>query len=168
MTSLRVAGLVRESIVDGPGLRCTVFVQGCPLACVGCHNPATWDSAGGTVMTVDQIAQTVLTNPLLSGLTLSGGEPTAQAAGCAELADLAKKRGLTVWSYSGYRVENLLRRSENDNDLARLLSLLDVLVDGPFVLAKRNLQLPWRGSNNQRLVDMPATLARGCCVTIDS
>lgn len=161
MTMLRIAGVVDDSIVDGPGLRTAVFVQGCPLACVGCHNPHTWDAAGGEAVAVADLVERVLANPLATGVTLSGGEPSAQAAGCAALARAAREAGRDVWCWSGYRVERLLERARVDADLAALLASVDVLVDGPFVQARRTLTLECRGSTNQRLIDVPATLAAG-------
>lgn len=163
-TTLRVAGIVHDSIVDGPGLRMTVFVQGCPLRCTGCHNPATWNAEGGTFMSCRDIIDQLDENPALTGLTLSGGEPSRQPLACAELAEAAKARGLNVWCYSGYCVEALLRQAQRSAALARMLAAVDVLVDGPFQLEKRSLALPWRGSTNQRLIDLPATLAKGVTV----
>lgn len=164
---LRVAGRVQDSIVDGPGLRYVVFTQGCLLACPGCHNPATWPRDAGEEVEVAVLLDELAANPLTTGLTLSGGEPSLQAAGCAELARGARDLGMTVWCYSGYRIEHLLRRSAHEAALADLLGLVDVLVDGPFVLARRSLALPWRGSTNQRLIDLPATLAGGQTVVAD-
>ncbi len=164
MVKIRVAGTLSDSIVDGPGLRYVVFTQGCPLACKGCHNPATWDTNGGKELDVEQICADMFANPMLTGLTLSGGEPSLQAGACALLAKAAKSRGMSVWSYSGYRIERLLERSRTQPDIRAWLNALDVLVDGPFILAKRTLSLPWRGSTNQRLIDVPATLLAGVAV----
>ena len=164
---LRLAGRVQDSIVDGPGLRYVVFTQGCTLACPGCHNPETQPLSGGHVVPVADLVAELLSNPLTAGLTLSGGEPSLQAIGCAALAEAAREHGLNVWCYSGYRVEALLRRTRSEPDLARLLWAVDVLVDGPFLLARRTLALPWRGSSNQRLVALPETLKTGSVVLRD-
>ncbi|GAB78534.1 4Fe-4S single cluster domain-containing protein [Austwickia chelonae] len=158
---MRIAGRVQDSIVDGPGLRYVVFAQGCDLSCTGCQNPQSQPFEAGTVVSVDTLIAEMQDNPLTGGLTLSGGEPTRQAGPAARLASAAKERGLNVWCYSGYRVEHLLRRARTEPELGELLHLVDVLVDGPFVLARRSLSLPWRGSTNQRLVDLPATLVSG-------
>ena len=154
---MRIAGLTQDSIVDGPGFRFTVFVQGCRHHCEGCHNPQTHDPAGGKEMTTDEIIHEMRSNPLTDGLTLSGGEPFDQAEDCLTLALAAKESGLNVWSYSGYLFEQLLA----DSKKAALLKELDVLVDSPFVLAERSLALAWRGSRNQRVIDVQKSLAAG-------
>ena len=159
---MRIAGLTQDSIVDGPGFRFTVFVQGCGHHCEGCHNPQTHDPAGGKEMTVEEIIREMRSNPLTDGLTLSGGEPFDQAEDCRKLALAAKESGLNVWSYSGYRLEQLLQ----DEEKAALLKELDVLVDGPFVLAERSLALAWRGSRNQRVIDVQKSLASGEVVLV--
>ena len=163
---IRLAGLVEDSIVDGPGLRLTVFAQGCPHRCPGCHNPQTHDPAGGHERRVDEIVEKLDDNPLLSGVTLSGGEPFEQSAPCARIAREAHARGLNVWTYSGYTFEALLEMSASRGDIRALLAETDVLVDGPFVLAERSLDCPWRGSKNQRLIDMKASLRDGRAVAL--
>ncbi len=157
--TLRVAGRVQDSIVDGPGLRYALFVQGCPYHCEGCHNQKTWDFDGGEEFTPEQIIEEIRSNPLLTGLTLSGGEPACQAAALLPVARFAKQSGLDIWIWSGNTFEKLLEL--NDPDVLELLRLCDVLVDGPFILAQRTLALEWRGSKNQRLVDLPKSLAVG-------
>lgn len=159
---MRIFGLVQDSIVDGPGFRFSCFVQGCPHHCPGCHNPESHDPAGGREMTVDQVAAQMLGNPLTDGLTLSGGEPFAQAESCLELAKIAHSRGLNVWSYSGWTFEHL--RDHGTGAQRALLAELDVLVDGPFLLAERTLALPWRGSRNQRVIDVQASLSANSVV----
>ena len=158
---MRIAGTVSDSIVDGPGLRFTVFVQGCHHHCPGCQNPHTHDPAGG-----EEIAPAALfsclDDPLLDGLTLSGGEPMEQAEDCLALALAARERGLNVWIYTGYTCEALLQ--EADPARMELLRHADVLVDGPFLLAEKSLDIPWRGSRNQRLLDLPKTLQTGAPV----
>ena len=156
---MRIAEAVSDSIVDGPGLRLTIFTQGCPHHCPGCHNPQTHDPAGGTAYPVDEILAFAADNPLLDGITLSGGEPFAQAQDCTALALAARKRGLNVWCYTGYTYEQLLQRARPE-ELA-LLDACDVLIDGPFLQAERSLELPWRGSRNQRIIDLNATRRAG-------
>ena len=156
---MRIAGTVSDSIVDGPGLRFTVFTQGCPHRCPGCHNPETHDPAGGREVTVDELAEQVLTNPLTDGLTLSGGEPFCQPAECAALARIAREKGLNVWVYTGYTYERLL--SGAVPGALELLEQAHVLVDGPFLLAQKSYAALFRGSSNQRLIDVPASLAAG-------
>lgn len=148
-----IYGLVQDSIVDGPGLRFVCFVQGCPHHCPGCHNPDSHDPLGkGTFMTVDEVAEQMLSNPLTDGLTLSGGEPFEQALGCLALAKIAHEHGLNVWCYTGYTLEYL--EANGDEVQKALLDEVDVLVDGPFVLAERSLTLDWRGSKNQRIINL--------------
>jgi len=156
---MKIYGLVQDSIVDGPGFRFVCFVQGCPHHCPGCHNPDSHESAGGTEMTVDEVIKKMLSNPLTDGLTLSGGEPFAQAADCLTIARAAHEHGLNVWGYSGWTYDHLLK--EGSDDQKALLRELDVLVDGPFLLAERSLSLAWRGSRNQRVIDVPSSLAAG-------
>lgn len=159
--SLRLAGLVKESVVDGPGLRAVVFVQGCPHRCPGCHNPETWDPAGGFAVTVDELWRELKDLRLLRGITYSGGEPFAQAEPLAVLAERIKERGWDLFVYTGYTWEELERRRREDPGTDRLLRLADVLIDGPFILKERDLSLPFRGSRNQRLIDLRATEASG-------
>ncbi|NLT15534.1 MAG: anaerobic ribonucleoside-triphosphate reductase activating protein [Clostridiales bacterium] len=156
---MRIAGLVQDSIVDGPGLRFTVFTQGCPHRCEGCHNPETHDPDGGKEIPVDEVIKQMRSNPLTDGVTLSGGEPFAQAEDCAAIAEAAKKAGLNVWTYTGYTFEQLFNLS--DPDMKKLLNLTDVLVDGLFILAERSLAIKWRGSKNQRLIDVQKSLEAG-------
>ena len=163
---MRIAGIVQDSIVDGPGLRFTVFTQGCPHHCEGCHNPATHDPDGGTEMEVDEVIRQLLSNPLTDGVTLSGGEPFFQPAACFKIAHAAHEHNLNVWTYSGYTFEQLLTLSETDSDIAALLHETDALIDGPFILAERTLSLPWRGSRNQRVIDVKKSLETGSVVKL--
>ena len=160
---IRIAGTVDDSIVDGPGFRYTVFTQGCSHHCPGCHNPETHDFAGGRTVDTDAIVAQMRANPLLDGLTLSGGDPMEQPAPCAELARQAHALGLNVWCYTGYEYEQLLERE----DARALLDDVDVLVDGPFLLGERSLELRFRGSRNQRVIDMRATRERGEVVLVE-
>lgn len=162
---MRIAGLVQDSIVDGPGLRFAVFTQGCPHRCEGCHNPETHDENSGIEIPVEEIVGKMRANPLTDGVTLSGGEPFSQADDCAEIAEAAKKEGLSVWTYTGYTFEELLQ--SGDRHIRNLLALTDVLVDGPYVESERSLNLKWRGSRNQRLIDVPKSLAEGNTVIIE-
>ena len=162
---LNLSGIQADSIVDGPGIRTTFFCQGCPHHCEGCHNPETWPFQGGTSMDTDTLVEIVTSNPLCRGVTFSGGEPFAQADGFLELAKALKEKGYEIASYSGYTFEQLLHGT-----LAQkaLLEQLDVLIDGPFVLAERSLQTPFRGSKNQRIIDVPKSLASGAPVWVTS
>ena len=155
--SIRIAGIMRESIVDGPGIRFAVFCQGCPHDCPGCHNPETHDFEGGTEVSVERLLEEFDKNPLLAGATFSGGEPMCQPEGFAALGRGIKERGKTITIYSGYTLEQLLRMALKDQNIEELLRMCDLLIDGPFVQAKRDLTLQFRGSANQRLIDMPKT-----------
>lgn len=156
MPDLRVCGLVEESIVDGPGLRFVVFVQGCLQDCPGCQNPQTHALDGGSLMNTEELLARFDENPLLSGITLSGGEPFLQPEPLAELAREVHRRGKTVMVYSGYTYEQLLARAAGDAGTQQLLDEADILVDGPYVEALRNLELTFRGSENQRVLDRQA------------
>lgn len=161
---IRIAGLVNDSIVDGPGFRFTVFTQGCPHHCVGCHNPQTHDFQGGSDMDTDEIVARFKKNPLLDGITLSGGEPFCQSEACAELARAARALGLNVWCYSGYTFEELLNGKD---EWKTLLQELDVLIDGRFVLEERSLECKFRGSRNQRVIDVPTSLKSRTIIEMD-
>ena len=162
---LELSGIVGDSIVDGPGIRTTVFAQGCPHHCEGCHNPETWEFGCGTAVPAEGILEMVQSNPLCKGVTFSGGEPFAQAEAFAELAKMLKEKGYEVASYSGYTFEQLLSGTTAQKEL---LASIDVLIDGPFVLAQRSLELTFRGSRNQRIINVPASLAQGKAVEITS
>jgi anaerobic ribonucleoside-triphosphate reductase activating protein len=155
--SIRVAGVVNDSITDGPGLRLTLFVQGCLRSCTGCHNPEALPLEGGQEYTADEVFALIRKNPLLTGVTFSGGEPLLQAAALLPLAKMIKEEGLDLAIYTGYTFEAIL--GENDPQVLALLSLADILIDGPFLLRERNLSLRFRGSENQRILDVPRSLA---------
>lgn len=158
---LNLSGIVSDSIVDGPGIRTTIFCQGCPHHCEGCHNPETWDFGCGTDMEEEALLEIVQSNPLCRGVTFSGGEPFAQAAGFARLARLLKEKGYEVASYTGYTFEELLAGTADQRDL---LQTIDILIDGPFLLAEKSLEVPFRGSKNQRILDVKKSLLQGKAV----
>ena len=156
--NIRIAGITNDSVVDGLGIRLTVFTQGCPHHCPGCHNPQSHDFDGGEVYDTDAILEIAQDNFLLDGVTLSGGEPFAQAESCAEIAKGVHALGLNVWCYTGYTYEMLIN---GDSSWRNLLNHVDILVDGPFILAQRTLDSRFRGSSNQRIIDVPASLKTG-------
>ena len=162
--TIRMAGVVRESIVDGPGLRMAVFCQGCPHGCPGCHNQETHDFAGGYDCEIEKIVQAVKADPLLDGVTFSGGEPFCQPEAFFNLALALKelRPDLNLMAYSGYTYEELTAMHSEGVD--RLLAIIDYLVDGPFILAERDLTLLFRGSANQRVIDMNRTRDEGAVV----
>lgn len=159
---IRLAGVIRESIVDGPGIRFVVFVQGCPHHCEGCHNPESHDFSGGYDCDPEKILAEIKKNPLLDGVTFSGGEPLCQAAALLPLAKEIKKLGLNLFIYTGSIFEDLLKKQ--NPDIMALLQQGDFLVDGPFVLAQRDLTLLFRGSQNQRILDLPQSFLQGKAV----
>ena len=147
---MRISDTIHDSIVDGPGLRYVVFVQGCPHRCPGCHNPHTHDPSGGREIDVAALIADMQSNPLIDGLTLTGGEPFSQAESCAKLARAARCTGLNIWCYTGWTIEQL----QTCPEAQVLLSEIDVLVDGPYIEAERSLTLKWRGSKNQRVIPL--------------
>lgn len=154
---ISLSGVTGDSIVDGLGLRLTIFTQGCLHHCPGCHNPQTHDPEGGSWADTEDILAAAAENPLLDGITLSGGDPFLQPVPCLALAEGAHKIGLNVWTYTGYTWEALWE--ENAPEKIALLKETDVLVDGPFLLAERSLELRFCGSRNQRLIDVKKSLA---------
>lgn len=158
---LRIAGIEPESFVDGPGIRMTIFTQGCPHHCPGCHNPQTHDFKGGHFISIDEILSMIDENPLLDGVTFSGGDPMEQAAALMPLAREIKERGMNLVIYTGYTYERLMALSNERPDMFELLTFADILIDGPFVMAKRSLDLMFRGSSNQRIIDVQESLTQG-------
>lgn len=158
---LRIAGTVNDSIVDGPGFRFTIFTQGCPHRCKGCHNPHTHDFNGGEIKDTQEILEKIFSNPLLDGVTFSGGDPFCQAKPLVEIAKAVKEKGLNVITYTGYTIEELLAGATEENGWRELLEATDYLVDGRFVLEKRSLALHFRGSSNQRIINVKSTLETG-------
>ncbi len=156
---IRIAGTVNDSIVDGEGIRFVVFVQGCVHSCDGCHNPQTHDFCGGFETDTEEILSKILSNPLLDGVTFSGGEPFCQPVPLYELGSRIKENGLNIVCYTGFTFEQLLERSKKDKDILNLLSICDVLIDGPFILSKKNLLLRFRGSENQRILDVKKSIS---------
>lgn len=160
-TKLNLSGLVKESIVDGPGIRMTVFTQGCPHHCKGCHNPETWSFEEKHSGDVDKIIELAKKDPLLQGMTFSGGEPFCQAEGLAELAEKCHENGLNVMCYTGYVFEDIVAAFSEKPEWKKLLENCDYLVDGPFILEEKSLMLLFRGSTNQRFIDVQKSLAEG-------
>lgn len=160
---IRVLRIVPDTIVDGPGLRTSVYCAGCAHRCPGCHNPQTWDFEAGTPMSPQEIFDAIAAESPDSDITFTGGDPLYRAEAFAELAQLIKTAfpKKTIWCYTGFLFEEILA----DEKMKKLLPWLDVLVDGPFVLALRDTKnLRFRGSSNQRLIDVPATLRAGTIV----
>ena len=154
---IRISGIVEESIVDGKGIRYVIFTQGCPHNCPGCHNPQTHNFDGGKDADISTLFEEIVENPLLKGVTFSGGEPFCQPLPLAELAKLIHARGMDITAYTGYTLEQL--QAKNDPSINALLEQTDVLIDGRFELEQKDLTLLFRGSRNQRVIDVKKTLA---------
>ena len=165
--TVRLSGIVSESVVDGVGFRMSIFTQGCKHNCKGCQNPQTHSLDGGELVDLKFILDEVDKDPLLDGVPLSGGEPFLQPGPLALLCEQLHKRGLNVWCYSGYTYEELTETSKTDEDVKALLNGIDVLVDGRFVLDLLDLRLKFRGSSNQRILDMNKTRRAGSPVWLD-
>jgi anaerobic ribonucleoside-triphosphate reductase activating protein len=156
---IRLAGITPESVTDGPGMRITVFFQGCEHHCPGCHNPQTWTRDGGTAYDLDEVFGLMPDSPMISGITLSGGEPFLQPGAAAAIAAEFKARRKDIWVYTGFLWEDLLKK--NDPASMDLLRQCDVLVDGPFKQAERTAGLYFRGSANQRMIAVKESLEQG-------
>lgn len=157
---VRLAGIAYESLVNGPGMRRVYFAQGCRHNCEGCFNKDTHDFNGGELKDMDELIDDAVGNPMLKGITFSGGDPLEQAESFLYMAKAFKKAGLNIWCYTGYTFESLLEKMENDNEVRELLENIDVLVDGKFQLDKKADGLRFRGSSNQRIIDVKESLLR--------
>ncbi|MDR1126194.1 MAG: radical SAM protein [Deltaproteobacteria bacterium] len=151
---LRINGIVEESVVDGPGLRFVVFTQGCPHNCAGCHNPDTHRLGGGYVVETPDLLRQFRENPLLAGITFSGGEPFLQPAPLVWLAAQVRRLGKNVVTFTGFTYEKLADMSRERPEIGRLLDLSDILIDGPYLEDLRDLELQYRGSGNQRVLTL--------------
>lgn len=160
---ISVLDVIHDTMVDGPGFRTTIYCAGCPNACPGCHNPQSWDIANGHLVSTEELLTDILSDPF-ANVTFSGGDPMFQAVGFAELAEAIRaKSDKTIWCYTGFRFEQILKNESQRH----LLELVDVLVDGPFMQKLRDEDLYFRGSSNQRLIDVPRSLNKGEVVVLD-
>ena len=151
---IRLAGdMTTDSIVDGEGIRSVIWCQGCIHNCPGCHNPETHSFAAGFLKDVSEVLKEISLLEFQDGITLSGGDPLCQIDACLEIAKYCQEKGLNVWCYTGYKMEDLLKRVEKENKLKQLLLNIDVLVDSPFILELKSYDVPFRGSKNQRLIN---------------
>jgi anaerobic ribonucleoside-triphosphate reductase activating protein len=149
---IRIANYIQDSIVDGYGLRFTIFFQGCKLKCFNCHNPLTWPLDGGYLIEIEEIMNLIKGNKLLSGVTISGGEPFLQKESLLDLVKEIKKVNLNIIVYTGFIYEDLIQ--SNDKCINDILALADILIDGPFVQDLKSLELRFRGSSNQRAINL--------------
>lgn len=155
---IRIAGVVKESTVDGPGFRYVIFTQGCPHHCKECHNPKTHPMDGGKLEDIATLAEDIQKNPLLKGVTLSGGEPFMQASKLVKLLLMLDLNRYTVMTYTGFEYEYLLKNANKENQYLELLKLTDVLIDGKFELSLKSTKTKFRGSTNQRAIDVKRSL----------
>ncbi len=158
---IRLFGLSDDSIVDGPGIRFAIFTQGCTHNCEGCHNPGSHDLNGGYLEDSKEIIRKIKRNPLLDGVTFSGGEPFLQAKNLVEISLASKEMGLNTMAYTGFLFEDLVKNSTEENGFLDFLKTLDYLVDGKFILAQRSIDLMYKGSRNQRIIDVKNSLESG-------
>lgn len=156
--NIRLAGIAYESLVNGPGLRRVFFSQGCTHNCKGCFNPDTHSFEGGKIKDADKLIMDVLDNPMLKGITFSGGDPWQQAEPFAYMAKIFKKNNLNIWSYTGYTFEYILEHKNDMPGWNDLLNNIDVLVDGKFEQDKQNNKLKFKGSSNQRIIDVKKSI----------
>ena len=166
MSKIEIAGIVEDSITDGPGLRFVVFTQGCPHNCKGCHNPQTHTIGGGVFVNTEYLLEKIDNNPLISGVTISGGEPMIQAKSLIEFAKEVKKRKLNLATYTGFTFEELIQK--NDKNINELLSYIDVLIDGKFELDKKSYNLKFKGSSNQRTINVQESLKQAQVVLMQN
>ena len=163
---IRLAGdIQQDSIVDGEGIRTVIWTQGCKHNCKGCHNPETHSFDGGKIIDVNEVEEELSKIPLQDGITLSGGDPFFQPEQCAEIASFVKSKGLNVWCYTGYTFEQL--QDLQDENIKKLLKNVDVLVDGKFVQEEKSLNLYFKGSRNQRIIDVPKSLKENKPIEIE-
>jgi anaerobic ribonucleoside-triphosphate reductase activating protein len=165
--TVRLSGIAYESLVNGPGIRRVLFSQGCSHNCKDCFNPETHSFNGGNDFNIDKLIEDINSNPMLRGVTFSGGDPLEQADKFAYIAKSVKDKGLSIWSYTGYTFEYIMEHRYNKKGWDELLSSIDVLVDGKFKPELKEEGLKYRGSKNQRIIDVPKSLASGEAVVIN-
>ncbi|MEG1892580.1 MAG: anaerobic ribonucleoside-triphosphate reductase activating protein [Bacilli bacterium] len=158
------SSIQKDSIVDGLGIRSVIWFQGCSHNCKECHNPETHDMLGGYSVSLEDIYKEIDNLEFQDGITLSGGDPFYQVEAATKIAEYAHKKGLNVWSYTGFVYEDLIK---NKDKYLKLLSNIDVLIDGPFMNNKKSFSCKFRGSTNQRIIDMNETLKKGVLVLHD-
>lgn len=152
------SNLQSDSIVDGEGLRAVIWTQGCAHNCEGCHNPETHAFNSGTKKDVEELKEEIKSLTLIDGVTFSGGDPMFQAEACAEIAKYVKEVGLNVWAYTGFTFEELLELSKNNKSILDFLENIDILIDGKFELENKSLDINYRGSKNQRILNVKKSL----------
>jgi anaerobic ribonucleoside-triphosphate reductase activating protein len=161
------ADLQKDSIVDGNGIRTVIWTQGCPHNCFGCHNPSTHSFDDGALIDVEDIKVEIDNLVYQDGITFSGGDPMCQSAACYEIAKYARKLGLNIWCYTGYTFEELIKLGKYKKSIMDFLSCIDVLVDGKFMMEFKSLDCLYRGSTNQRLIDVKKSLSNGAVCLLE-
>ena len=159
--------LQKDSIVDGEGIRAVIWTQGCPHKCPFCHNQSTWDYNGGFLEDVENLKEEINSLDDEVGVTFSGGDPFEQPQACYELAKYIHSINLNVWCYTGYTYEQLLKKANDDSSIMDFLKEIDILVDGPFVMKLKSYDVKFRGSKNQRIIDVKQSLSSGKVVLYD-
>ncbi len=158
--------LQSDSIVDGEGLRTVIWTQGCSHNCLGCHNPNTHDFKGGFEIDVDELKSKIKNLKYQDGITLSGGDPFFQISACLEIARYCHSLNLNIWCYTGYTFEQLMSLAKKNTQIIDFLKQIDVLIDGRFDLSKKSLNVKFRGSTNQRIIDVKRSLELGYAYVI--
>lgn len=156
-----------DSILDGEGIRTVIWMQGCLHHCKGCHNPETHNLSGGVKITLEEMKKKIDTLENQDGITLSGGDPLYQPEAANEIAKYCKSKGLNIWCYTGFTLEELIEKSKIDNNIKELLENIDVLVDGKFKIEEKSLNLQFKGSRNQRIIDVRKSLQEHKIIEIE-
>lgn len=165
---IRLAAYLQpDSIVDGEGIRTVIWTQGCPHHCLGCHNPQTHDVEGGALVDLEEVYEIIDSLEGQDGITFSGGDPFMQPKACSEIAKYARKQGYNIWAYTGYTFEQLMNLSKTKPEIMDFLKEIDILVDGKFELSKKSYNTLFRGSSNQRIVDVKKSLKVNKAVTVE-
>lgn len=165
---IRLAAYLQpDSIVDGEGIRTVIWTQGCPHNCLGCHNPETHDIKGGALVNLEEVYQIIDSLEGQDGITFSGGDPFMQPKECSEIAKYARNKKLNIWCYTGYKFEQLLSLSDKKPEIMEFLKEIDVLVDGKFELSKKSYNSIFRGSSNQRIIDVKKSLKLNKIILVD-
>jgi len=150
--------LMKDSIVDGEGIRTVIWTQGCSHKCPGCHNPQTHSFDDGFELDIEEVKEEIDALEGQDGITFSGGDPLHQVDACLELAKYIKSKKMTIWCYTGFTYEALISLSEKNPKIKEFLKIIDVLIDGPFLLEQKSLDCVFRGSKNQRIIDTKESL----------
>ncbi len=160
------ADLQPDSIVDGEGIRTVIWTQGCPHKCLGCHNPQTHDVNGGVLVDIKEVYEIIDSLEGQDGITFSGGDPFVQPEACQMIASYAKKKGYNIWTYTGYTYEQILALAKKNTKYMDFLKEIDVLIDGKFEISNKSYDCVFRGSTNQRIIDVQKSLAKNKVVTV--